>query len=155
MNYILLHWCVSQVQSSHTHSNSINNTRILQYFFLFSFKSRLLLLQGLCTCYILQYVFPSDLCLAGFCHSGLSSEAILGHLLFVYLLSTPLKILRLKRTRKTSYTPSTYNHSWRTVPIHLFAGWKNEIFVTVVSFHSYTDYQIKNPTVQPQIMFIF
>lgn len=57
--YLFLDWCVRYTPYN-THSHSVDNTRILKHLFLFSFKkARSLLLQGLCTCYILKYVrFP-------------------------------------------------------------------------------------------------
>ena len=80
-------------------------------------------------------------------------------LLFTYLLPTSSKQVSLQQTKKIPSISSTYNNSWCTVPICFF-GWIHEwmkyfwINFAAVSFHSYTDYRIKNLKVQLQTVYI-
>ena len=130
MNDLILPWPVCVRSSPYTtHSITYKNSKTP---FLLSFsKSRLLPLQGLCTCRISSLSAPQIFAwlLPG---SLRSQSAISGFttntLLFTYLLPTSSKQVSLQQTRKISSISSTQTNSWGTVPIYVFwmDTWMNE-----------------------------
>lgn len=135
------------------HTHSITNTRTLKHLFLLSFnKSRLLPLQGLCTCRIRSLPLRS---LLGYFlgHSDLSSKCNPSseYPTVIYCQHLPKEWASKEQRRSLIFPPL------RTTPdlqyLYTFVGWIHEwmkyfwINFAAVSFYSYTDYQINKPKV--------